>query len=39
MDTTVGPEELAVPLDLVLVFLVREERPVVITDGPNARGV
>jgi hypothetical protein len=39
MDTTVGLEELAAPLDLVLVFLVLEQRSVVITDGLNARGV
>ncbi len=38
MDTTVGLEELVVPLGLDLVFLVREERRVAITGGPNARG-
>ena len=38
MDTTVGLEELVVPLGLDLVFLVQEERRVAITDGPNARG-
>lgn len=39
MDTTVGLEELAIPLGLGLVFLVREGRRVAITGGPNARGV
>jgi hypothetical protein len=38
MDTTVGLEELVVPLGLDLVFLVREGRRVAITGGPNAPG-
>lgn len=38
MDTTVGLEELVVPLGLDLVFLVREGRRVAITGGLNARG-
>jgi hypothetical protein len=38
MDTTVGLEELVVPLGLDLVFLVRKGRRVVIIGGPNARG-
>lgn len=38
MDTTVGLEELVVPLGLDLVFLVREPRRAAITGGPNARG-
>jgi hypothetical protein len=37
MATTVGLEELVVPLDLDLVFLVREERLVAIIGGQNAR--
>jgi hypothetical protein len=39
MDTTVGLEELAIPLGLGLAFLVQEGRRVAITGGPNARGV
>ncbi|KAH8778951.1 hypothetical protein BGZ57DRAFT_761172 [Hyaloscypha finlandica] len=38
MDTTVGLEELAIPLGLGLVFLVQEGRRVAITGGPNAPG-
>jgi len=39
MDTIVGLEELVVLLGLDLVFLVREEKHVVITGGLDALGV
>jgi hypothetical protein len=37
MDTTVGLEELLVPLGLDLAFLVREGRHAAITGGLNVR--